>query len=72
MIKNKLAKICADWKVNWVNALLLALIRMQTNRNMHLTLHEIFTGRPMSVPWLLEIQEESRGPRECSLETGSM
>ncbi len=60
-LKAKLAKILADsgGKLNWVEALPLALMcmRSQTNRLTHLTPHEMLTGRPMPVPYL-------RGPYE--------
>ncbi|KAI5609483.1 hypothetical protein C0J50_9477 [Silurus asotus] len=56
-IKAKVAKICESTKLNWVQALPLALMKMrsQTNRTLHLTSHEIVTGRPMPMPF-------TRGP----------
>ena len=59
ILKAKLAKIMADGKLNWVQALPLALMAMRssTNRMTFLTPHEMATGRPLPVPYL-------RGPVE--------
>ncbi|XP_053483833.1 protein NYNRIN-like [Ictalurus furcatus] len=52
-LTNKLAKICDDSHLNWVQALPLALmkIRSQTNRMTHLTPHEMLTGHPMPMAY---------------------
>ncbi|XP_053534024.1 uncharacterized protein LOC128629546 [Ictalurus punctatus] len=52
-LTNKLAKICDESHLNWVQALPLALmkIRSQINRMTHLTPHEMLTGRPMPMAY---------------------
>ena len=61
IVKAKVIKIVCDSKgrLTWVDALPLALmaLRSQANRIMHLTPHEMLTGRPMPLPYL-------RGPTE--------
>ncbi|XP_049427561.1 uncharacterized protein LOC125885805 isoform X2 [Epinephelus fuscoguttatus] len=61
ILKTKIAKIVVDSgdKLNWVDALPLALmsVRSQASRITHLTLHEMLTGSPMPIPYL-------RGPYE--------
>lgn len=52
ILKMKLAKACRQTGLNWVKCLPLALMAMRNSRNWftHLTLHEMITGRVMSVP----------------------
>lgn len=49
VLKSKLTKIWESYRLNWVQALLLALMKMrsQTNHITHLTPHEMLTGHPM-------------------------
>ena len=51
-VKNKLAKICAQTKFSWVEALPLALmtIRSSVNQSTHFTPHGLQTGRPFPGP----------------------
>ncbi len=62
MLKVKLKKICASTKLNWVDALPLALMsyHMQIHRSTHLTPHERLTGQSMPASQL-------RGPFKGAL-----
>ncbi|XP_053475948.1 protein NYNRIN-like [Ictalurus furcatus] len=64
---HKLAKICDNSHLNWVQALPLALmkIRSQTSRMTHLTAHEMLTGRPMPMAYT---QGPYTGPSVAQLE----
>ena len=61
ILKAKINKICQDANLNWVDALLLALMcyRSQESRITHLSPHEMLTGRRMPVP---QIRGQSEGP----------
>lgn len=52
ILKNKLAKLCAETGLKWTVLLPLALMSMRSTpiRKHNLTPHEIITGRPMTVP----------------------
>ena len=52
ILKNKLAKLCAETGLKWTMLLPLALMSMRSTpiRKHKLTPHEIITGRPMTIP----------------------
>ncbi|XP_053541792.1 protein NYNRIN isoform X6 [Ictalurus punctatus] len=66
-LTNELAKICESSRLNWVQALPLALMKMrsQTNRITHLTPHEMLTGRPIP---MAHTQGPYTGPSVAQLE----
>lgn len=51
VLKEKIAQICKSTKLTWVQALPLALMKKssQTNRKIHLSAHDMLTGRPTPV-----------------------
>lgn len=67
VLKNRIAKICQHTGLNWVAALPLALMACRSGelRDLHLTPHELVTGRRMPTPcW----RTCSKGPSLAPLE----
>lgn len=67
VLKNRIAKICQHTGLNWVAALPLALMACRSSelRDLHLTPHELVTGRRMPTPcW----RTSGKGPSLALLE----
>lgn len=67
VIKNRITKICQHTGLNWVAALPLALMACRSSelRDLHLTPHELLTGRRMPTPCL---RTSGKGPSLSLLE----
>ena len=67
VIKNRLAKICQHTGLNWIAALPLALMACRSTelRELHMTPHELLTGRRMPTPCL---RTSGKGPSLSLLE----
>lgn len=67
VLKNRVVKICQHTGLNWVEALPLALMACRTSeiRELHMTPHELVTGRQMPTP---RLRTSGKGPNLSLLE----
>lgn len=73
ILKSKLAKICESSRLNWVQALPLALLKMhsQTSCITHLTEHEMLTGHPVPMGSILGALPRTTGGRDAGVHVHS-